>query len=308
VFYTVAGQDVSIGSTSDTVQGVLAEACSDMPNLACRPLYHFHRNYEGETLRQLHRFCRQYPTYSVSYIHNQSPMRLRLTDDNDNLIRHLTMAATSRLCLELPSDACNVCGLLFHTLWTFFFPGNMFAASCDYVNRLVAPEKFERKMQEYVEELLLRRLRSELTTSLYPDEMDYFGLDRYAIEHWIGSHPALAPCDLSSKWQDFNFWMLRDRTLRDFNRSNVIHQRGLPFGLGNVSEDTVQADISLRRREAAYLAGHLLKWYTLYRAAPEPLAWAWWNLPDGLLWLKGNHDYGMDAISKMTSKYVIDDL
>jgi hypothetical protein len=308
VFYTVAGQDNSLGSTAGNVQGTLVKACSEMPNLTCRPLFNFHRNYEGETLRQLYRFCRQYPTYRVSYIHNQSPMRLRVADDNDNLVRHLTMAATSQLCFELPSHTCNVCGLLFHTLWTFFFPGNMFAASCDYVSRLVAPEEFERKMQEYVGELLLRRLRSQLTTSLYPDQMDYFGLDRYAIEHWIGSHPSLTPCDLSSKRQDFKFWMLPNRTLIDFNRSNVVHQRGFPFGLRYVGERNMQTNSSLRRREAAYLAGHLLQWYKLYREAPAPLSWVWWNLPEGALWLKGNHDYGMDAVNKMTSKYVIDDL
>jgi hypothetical protein len=85
VFFTVAGQDISLETTASSVQRVLAEACSEMPNLSCRPLYNFHRNYEGETLRQLQR------------------------------------------------------------LWTFFFPGNMFAASCDYVNRLVPPEELSVK-------------------------------------------------------------------------------------------------------------------------------------------------------------------
>jgi hypothetical protein len=247
VFFTVAGQDISLETTASSVQRVLAEACSEMPNLSCRPLYTFHRNYEGETLRQLQRFCRQYSIYRVSSIHNQSPMRLRVAGDNDNLIRHLTMSATSRPCLELPSHTCNVCGLLFHTLWTFFFPSNMFAASCEYVNRLVPPEEFERKMQEYVGELLLRRLRSQLTTSLYPDQMDYFGLDRYAMEYWIGSHSSLTPCDLSSKRLDFNFWMLPNRTLCDFNRSSVVHQRGFPFGLRYVNERQLQMNSSLRR-------------------------------------------------------------
>jgi hypothetical protein len=100
-------------------------------------------------------------------------------------------------------------------------------------------------------------------------------------------------------------WMLPNRTLCDFNRSSVVHQRGFPFGLRYVNERQLQTNSS--RREAAYLAGRLIKWYKLYREAPAPLSWVWWSLPDGTLWLKGNHDYGMDAVNKMTSKYVIDD-
>jgi hypothetical protein len=228
-------------------------------------------------------------------------MQLRSMGGNDHLIRHLTMAATSNMCISpttLNGTSCNVCGLVFHTMWTFFFPGNMFATSCEYVNRLLPPDQFEDRMQEFVGLLLLRRLRTQVTTNLLPERMDYFGLGRYAIDHWIGSHPSLLPCDLSNPQQDLAFWRQSYHYSSAFNLSTDFIPRGIPFDLWPANEVSVVHNASVVRREAAYFAGHLLRWYNLYQEAPQLLAWQWWSLPEGLTWLKGN------IVDKLVSKYV----
>jgi hypothetical protein len=307
LFYNVAGQDSLPTDAAMNIPQLVANTCAVKLNVKCRPMHQFDRNYEGETLRQLHRFCQQYPTHRVSYMHTQGPMQLRNQAGNAELIRHMSMAVTNELCLQPESETCNVCGLIFYTLWTFFFPGNMFVASCEYVNRLLPPAEFEDQMKAFVGKLLLQRVRSQVTTNLFPDRMDYFGLDRYGIDHWIGSHPSLKPCDLSNSWHGLEYWR-EDRPASVFNWSMAPRQNGAPFDLWRSTERQVLDSESLRRREYFFLAGQLSKWYMLYNEAPSPFSWTWWNLPDGLVWLKGNHDYGANVVNQLTAEYADDGL
>lgn len=41
------------------------------------------------------------------------------------------------------------------------------------------------------------RHRGVLTSRLFADRLDRFGLERYSTEHWIGSHPNIKPCDMA---------------------------------------------------------------------------------------------------------------
>lgn len=189
LYYTIAGP----ASINSTISKLLYYFCAnDTINVDCHILPSYDYNYEGETLRQLYQYCKMNPSHKVSYIHNQGPVQLRYNGRNRQLIRHMTMAVTSNLCMHSLDDddddtkgKCNVCGLVFYMLWTFFFPGNMFAASCSYVNSLMEPYEYENRMRDYIGIALLTRLRTQFRTNMFPDRMDYFGLDRHAIEFWI---------------------------------------------------------------------------------------------------------------------------
>jgi hypothetical protein len=62
----------------------------------------------------------------------------------------------------------------------------MFAAKCEYVAKLLSPlGEFPAKQREAIGELLLRA-RRQLSSNLLHDQVDFFGLDRYNAEHWIG--------------------------------------------------------------------------------------------------------------------------
>jgi len=312
LFYSVAGHQASDPSSesSQIVHTLMAKLCRNA-HLYCRPLLQFEQNYEGETLRQLHRFCHRYPSYRVSYFHNQAPVQLRNERGNSNLIRHMTQAVTSKLCLQPEKESCNVCGLVFYTMWTFFFPGNFFVASCEYVNKLLPPDEFEGRMKDVVIQLIFQRLRSQVTTSFFPDRMDYFGLDRYSIDFWIGSHPSLEPCDLTDKEFGLQSWRKdadSHNTTPPFHWAMAPRQNGAPFDMKWIVKEKVMEDDSLRMREYSFLAGHLSRWYTLYEQGPESFSWVWLAMPDGLEWLRGHHTHGARVVEEVTAQYAVDDL
>jgi len=307
LFYSVAGHEDDT-QTVRRVHDLVSFLCAVDSKLRCRPLLEFDVNYEGETLRQLRRFCQRYPTYRVSYFHNQAPMQLRNERGNSNLMRHMTKAVTSKLCLEPEKESCNVCGLIFYTIWAFFFPGNFFAASCKYVNKLLPPDVFEDRMREMVRQLMFQRLRKQVTTSLFPDRMDYYGLDRYAIDYWIGSHPSLEPCDLSEKELGMTNWRQMDSAHSPFNWSMAPRQSDAPFDINLVMKEKALEDDSLRLREHFFLAGPLSRMYSMYNEGPEPFSWIWLTMPDGLVWLRGNHEFGARVVEELTAEYAVDDL
>jgi hypothetical protein len=306
-FFTVAGGATRPAGMPDLADFVM-NMCKSIPTLKCSLLQQLKQNFEGETIRSLHQFCKANPSYRVSYIHNQAPVQLRLEGGNENLILHMTLAVTSKLCLDPePSSPCNVCGLIFYTMWTFFFPGNMFAATCEYINKLLPPDSYEEAMSSFVGKMLLRRVRAQITSNLFHDRMDYFGYGRYAIDHWVGSHPSLVPCDLSAP-HPFEFW--RETTIRSvplFNFSVAPRQYDAPFDLRSSKRDRILDDAKgQERREYFYLLGPLLRWITLYNETPQPQSWVWWNVPDGLVWLKGTYNYGLNVVDALTAEYARD--
>jgi hypothetical protein len=307
IFYTIAGSNSSKLKT-DSMTHLVSQTCSSSPSLKCIRVAQFDRNYEGETLDYLSRFCQQNPLFRVSYLHNQAPMQLRSGSHSDILIRHMTKAATSELCLRAlqKDDSCNVCGLIFYFFWTLFFPGNMFAASCKYVAGLIPPMQYENRMIELVGTSLVDRLRSKFTMHLFPDRVDYLGFDRYATEHWIGSNPSIRPCDLSDPSDQLHHWQEIDRPDNDFTLTSIPHRRGTPFDAKWPRKEIVWNAESFRKRDFFLLAGHLFKWYNLYQVSPSPHSWIWWAFPDGLLWLNRDHQYGDQVIDKVTEQYVKD--
>ena len=101
----------------------------------------------------------------------------------------LTRGALSKECAELPST-CNICSSRMSPVPYPHTSGNMWLARCDYVSKLIEPNRFATAM-----DLAMEKIRTSEVGNL--SKIDYCrGSRRYSAEHWIHSHPAARPCDL----------------------------------------------------------------------------------------------------------------
>ena len=89
-------------------------------------------------------------------------------------------------------DACDVCSTHFTALPHQHTRGNMWLARCSYVKRLIAPPAFQRGMDAYWGALGFDKGGTLMGTP-------WVGTGRYAMEHWVHSHPSVRPCDVSEK-------------------------------------------------------------------------------------------------------------
>ena len=105
------------------------------------------------------------------------------------LRKFLTRGALSEECSNMPSF-CNFCSSRMSPLPHAHTSGNMWAARCEYVRKLMHPIQFEAKM-----------------AILYPGYVNNscIGTGRYSAEHWIHSHPSARPCDLSNDRFTWNY-------------------------------------------------------------------------------------------------------
>ena len=111
-------------------------------------------------------------------------------------IQAITTAVMSKMCRP-SEESCNVCGTEFYPLPFFQFTGNMFSASCRYVNNLLPPPTFEKSMNEIAGHALLARVQEIYTTKQLPFTARILGSYQHSVEHWIGGHPHLKPCDVA---------------------------------------------------------------------------------------------------------------
>lgn len=238
---------------------------------------------EQVTLHDMWSFCKSNSDHRVTYLHTKGSFHS--SDKNTYWRRLLTAAATSPTCVHPPDETCNLCGLQFFTQFTFFVPGNMFTASCSYVQHLLPPTSIYTSLQEqWVRETLMLRLHNQLRSTLLPvDQLDFWGLDRYADEHWIGSHPNVIPCDLDPR---SDIARVFNGTLQESEFAWRMGPRvhGIVGGLFETQQSRVLANPSLRRREILLLPGRLLRWWILYQALPPRSSWVWSFFPDGDWW------------------------
>jgi len=128
-------------------------------------------------------------------------------------------------------------------------PGKMWAAICDYVQKLMNPLEFEKKMSDFK-----------------PGGGACVGECRYCAEHWGHSHPSVMPCDLSN--DKAYTWNYKDVPPHDF----VMELKPAPrFNLS-----------AYEKKECFYPTGinveeRLTEHQTLY-GTKAPESWWGWKL------------------------------
>ena len=97
------------------------------------------------------------------------------------------------------------------------YVGNMWTADCGYITKLIPPIKFAQAKQRVLDELLKhsvekgRNYHTRLTSNGHTFDFDtsaalrwqlertsWTGIERYAAEHWLASHPQFLPCEVLS--------------------------------------------------------------------------------------------------------------
>jgi len=296
LYYTIAG-----GSTKeiDLVKN-LCKKHSDTITV-CRQLGAYNTDFvSGETLRHLHTFCIAKPSFNVIYIANQ--LEGFDTGDSEKIynatnIQATTSAVMGKMCRP-SEDTCNVCGTEFYPLPFSHFTSNMFSASCSYVKDLMPPPVFEKEMYNIAGDAYLAHLRKQFTSELFKFNPQIVGLHQHSIEHWIGGHPDLKPCDVAPMMNAHRF----DGTILDqmkrYSWSLAPRRDSAPPGyLTGDTESNFRSNREVAFREYYYLAGNIFRWHNLYNKIPASNSWVWQWFPDGQLWETAAKSSGADAVN-----------
>eukprot|EP00429_Kryptoperidinium_foliaceum_P009971 CAMPEP_0176004822 /NCGR_PEP_ID=MMETSP0120_2-20121206/1891_1 /TAXON_ID=160619 /ORGANISM="Kryptoperidinium foliaceum, Strain CCMP 1326" /LENGTH=852 /DNA_ID=CAMNT_0017337515 /DNA_START=166 /DNA_END=2721 /DNA_ORIENTATION=+ len=283
--------------------------CAEYENIECYWLPSLSSYNHGQSLSDIHEFCSMRPQSKVAFVHNNiDPLKMGVAYDlKENVLVALSAAIASPACLEGIGDAksedvmsYNVCSLQYSSLFDFTIPGNVFASRCDYVNKLIEPQDFENMQRDAAKSILLAKTRGTMTTDL-PDGsrslVEKLGFDRYAVDHWIGSHPSFTPCqaahvgehlsDFSSTFESGDYLHDEKLFLKTI-QPNVdgVHLIMEPSKWREIME-FLKLPADKRRKESGLLAGHLLRWSLLYDAensVPQHNSWIWSWFPDGEFW------------------------
>jgi hypothetical protein len=338
LYYSVVGASERKQTLVDEIEAV----CQDerQPNVTCSALRHFSVPYEGETLRQLHVFCRGHPHSIVSYVQSDLPpyMKQQIGDLSQryNLLLHLSRAALTPQCIEAVRSnyarrsSCNTCGLVFYKFWTLFYPGNVFTTACEYVNDLLPPRTFEKRMIDYIKAALLARLSKKLQSRVFigpyhrnstrqkyqADLLETWGLDGFSVDFWLGSHPNINPCDVSGHvGHNLSYWQGLAVTATSGGNETGLSvygpavdapaHDGSPFHFDPSAYNKALSEDAIRRREVTFFAGHLARWYHLYGFTPDAYSRVWNFFPDGEDWkekaMKGGQSVVMKALGILPS-------
>jgi hypothetical protein len=283
-------------------------------NITCTLLNHYKEAHEEVTLQKLYDFCHAAKDSTrVTYIHNKGSLNSH-GGTNELWRRHLTAAAISNECWDPPEDACNVCGLQFWPVWTTFFPGNMWTAKCDYVSKLLPPIGFEAKMKSMYHKAMTLQQTGALTNGMFPtkrnalndDSRGFFGVERFALEHWVGSHPSIRPCDVAGDFAgNLTAWNQPSGGANesDFVWNMAPHAPVRPVSywwpLSESKIDQVMAHKGRRFREYFLLPGQLYKWIYLYNETPPIDSWALSWYPDRVEWRQRVEELGINVLDSI---------
>jgi hypothetical protein len=204
------------------------------------------------------------------------------------------MAVTSEMCLKPKNDTCNLCGIIYMPIWTSFMPGNMWAAECSYVKKLLPLESYIEKNNDLME----RQVNNMFANKTFsyglmkygegPKKNPfYFGLERWADEHWVGGHPSVIPCDVfnSISIDRVTNWE-GNVSIADFVFSMAPHDplEAAWFKFSPSKTKGVLRNKILRTKEYFFLGGKLFLWLNLYNEIPPDSSWVWDYFPDGTEW------------------------
>mmetsp|Transcript_22273 Transcript_22273/g.34592 ORF Transcript_22273/g.34592 Transcript_22273/m.34592 type:complete len:341 (-) Transcript_22273:179-1201(-) len=168
---------------SKELSNSITNLCHEL-NFQCRHLGAYTEGNEEITLQHLHSFCSENQQKSVIYIHTKGAFHNH--EVNSNLRAFLLRGLSSHACTF--TDNCDVCASRICPIPHLHVPGNMWRARCDYISTLIPPKDFIHAMDNVKTALdCAGETHAVLST---------FGFGRYALEHWINSHPKVRPCDV----------------------------------------------------------------------------------------------------------------
>jgi hypothetical protein len=263
--------------------------------LHCEHMNHYDSGFEEVTLQKVHDYCTNHLTHQVVYMHNKGSFHPSKMQENWGY--HGTAAATDKLCLDAILDnTCNACSLLWYPFPFLHPPGNFWTAQCSYVAKLLPPLQYPAALQAFLFSKTAGKSKfSNFSFFLFQGERVMterhiethpatFGIGRFAMENWIGSHPEIRPCDLSVA-KRIGHWQNDRRDLAEFEWS-MFPRRNISSGWDYVSQDKLSAVLAdtQKRTKAYYLLPGLLSiWQTLYteaQALPAADSWIWSFYPD----------------------------
>ena len=293
-----------IGNSRAFPEKRMQKLCSGLHSqLSCKQIGSYETASESVTLQDIYDFCQNdnVSDARVSYIHSKGSYHQ--TEVNTNWRRALTDSVVHQDCLFPPDDQCNVCGAQFYTRFSTMYPGNMWTAKCSYVKRLLPPlegGEYDKRKKESVIKFLKYRLWGQLSSTLLDDRVDYFGLGRYRLEHWIGSHPSIIPCELHNKNISFADMINGDVTPANYSWA-LGPRRNEVVGELVAARQKIENDEDAQFREYYFLPGNLLKWFTLYGSdgVPPQSSWVWKFFPGGEKWRSLVNLYGENAVEEM---------
>ena len=155
----------------------------------------------------------------------------------------LTRGALSKECTNLPLT-CNVCSSRMSPMPHPHTPGNMWLARCDYVSKLMDPHTFSHAMDQI-------------------GGGSCRGSGRYAVEHWIHSHPGVRPCDLHT--DPAYTWNYKPLPEGEFPKELKPAPR---YPLATYVKD-------MCGKNGQLLQERLDEYQKLYRLAPKDAWWGW---------------------------------
>jgi len=127
---------------------------------------------------------------------------------------------------------------------------------------------------------------SSLVSNLLPPMAHYYGIDRFAMDYWIASHPYVVPCDVSPL-PDVKAWNQQNATKVEFEYAMYPrHDINAPWA--HVTATHLERAVRYHRqrlKEYFLIPGYLYRWALLYNGERPPSdSWFWNWYPDGSLW------------------------
>ena len=174
------------------------------PGMDCRFMHHYDNAFEEVTLTALFQYCQQNPNHLVTYLHNKGSFH---DHEGNHILRRLaTRSSLSSACFRMDRRNCNTCGMTFKKYPHFHFSSNMWSAKCSYVRNLIPPHDYAAKRLElcstkanttivyYADDSQLSLCEVLVDPTKVAEAEQANGLNRFAMEFWISSHPSNVPC------------------------------------------------------------------------------------------------------------------
>ena len=148
------------------------------------------------------------------------------------------------------------------------------------MSKLLPPVQFEKRMRNLTKDVILNHdFSNKIFNVARMVKHDFWGLDRFSAEHWIGSHPDLTPCDVA-KNSNLHYWFAQQRPIFRLFDFGMAPRKALAAGPWvTLHNRTVLHEVlnstATRMREYVLLPGVLHRWFFLYNKAPGPESWVW---------------------------------